>query len=202
MNVSKTKEMIVRRPRTTIKNYPPCLPGVNRVDSMNILGVTYQENLTCSHQVQRVVARGAQTLYAIRTLRNHGLSGSRLWEVTQATFLSRLTYASQAWTGMLDSNGRARLQGIVQRAIRQGFLPDSQRPFDKLCEEADQRLFRDVLTNPHHVLHHLLPPIKSAYNAKLRPRAHNREIPADKHEYLFSRNNFITHMLHLGSFKR
>ena len=65
---------------------------------------------------RKLVARGAQTLYAIRTLRNHGLSGQRLWEVTQSTFLSRLTYASQAWyglVGMLDANGKARLESTL-----------------------------------------------------------------------------------------
>jgi hypothetical protein len=117
LNVSKTKEMIVRRPRTKLKNPPPCLPGVTRVESINILGVLFKNDFKCTEQMDRLVARGAQTLYAIRTLRNHGLSGQRLWEVTQSTFLSRLTYASQAWYGMLDANGKARLESTLQKAI-------------------------------------------------------------------------------------
>ena len=195
LNVSKTKEMIVRRPRTKLKNPPPCLPGVTRVESMNILGVIFQDDLKCTEQVDRLVARGAQTLFAIRTLRNHGLSGQRLWEVTQSTFLSRLTYASQAWYGMLDANGKARLESTLQKAIKQGFLPQNHKTFAETCYVADKRLFRDVLMNPHHVLHHLLPPVKSEYHSKLRPRAHNREIPNDVHDYMFTRNNFITRML-------
>ena len=90
--------------------------------------------------------------YAIRTLRNHGLSGQRLWEVTQSTFLSRL-YASQAWYGMLDANGKARLESTLQKAIKQGFLPQNHKTFAETCDVADQRLFRDVLMNPHDVLH-------------------------------------------------
>ena len=129
LNVSTTKEMIVRRPRTKLKNPPPCLPGVTRVESMNILGVILQDDLNCTEQVDRLVARGAQTLYAIRTLRDHGLSGQRLWEVTQSTFLSRLTYASQAWYGMLDANGKARLESTLQKAIKQGFLPQNHKTF-------------------------------------------------------------------------
>ena len=185
----------MRRPRTKLKNPPPCLPGVTRVESMNILGVILQDDLKCTEQVDRLVARGAQTLYAIRTLRNHGLSGQPLWEVTQSTFLSRLTYASQAWYGMLDANGKARLESTLQKAIKQGFLPQNHKTFAETCDVADQRLFRDVLMNPHHVLHHLLPPVKSEYHSKLRPRAHNREIPNDVHDYMFTRNNFITRML-------
>ena len=58
---------------------------------------TVQETM----QVDRLVVRGAQTMYALGTLKHHGLSGPPLWEVTRATFIARLTYASQAWWGLL-----------------------------------------------------------------------------------------------------
>ena len=66
----------------------------------------------------RLVARGAQTMYAIGTLRRHGLTGPLLWEVTRATFIARLTYASQAWWGLLDSQGRSRLEGVLKKITR------------------------------------------------------------------------------------
>jgi hypothetical protein len=96
---------------------------------------------------------------------------------------------------MLDANGKARLESTLQKAIKQGFLPQNHKTFAETCDEADQRLFRDVLMNPHHVLHHLLSPVKSEYHSKLRPRAHNREIPNDVHDYMFTCNNFIIRML-------
>ena len=48
----------------------------------------------------------AQTMYALRLLRSQGLNGPNLWEVTRATLVSRLTYASQAWCGMITEGGK------------------------------------------------------------------------------------------------
>jgi hypothetical protein len=197
LNVAKTKEMIVRRPRGKKTSFPPEFAGITRVASMNILGVIFQENFTFELHVDRLVAKGAQTMYAIRTLRHHGLGGHNLWDVARSTLLSRLTYASQAWWGLLDAGEKSKLQGILNKAIKQGLLPLNHSSFSDLCNEADQRMFSAVLGNPNHVLSHLLPPVKQTkYN--LRPRVHNREIPADR-DTLF-RNTYLMHMLYLDSF--
>ena len=197
LNVSKTKEMIVKRPHTKT-DIPPVTPGVERVTFMNILGVMFQENMSFTMQVDRLVARGAQTMYALGTLKNHGLNNCALWEVTRATLLSRLTYASQAWWGMLDGAGRQRLQGIVNRAIKRGFLPSAQPTIAEICDNADRCLFTAILGNPCHVLHHLLPPVKLAKN-RLRQRNHNRELPPIKENSL-TRKAFISRMLLLDSY--
>ena len=96
LNLSKTKEMIVKRPHTKT-DIPPVTPGVERVAFMNIVGVMFQGNMSFTMQVDRLVARSAQTMYTLNTLKNRELSNCALWEVTCATLLSRLTYASQAW---------------------------------------------------------------------------------------------------------
>ena len=36
-------------------------------------------------------------------LKAHGLDGQALWEVTQATLVARLLYASSAWSGFVKS---------------------------------------------------------------------------------------------------
>ena len=198
LNVSKTKEMIVRRPRCRKKfDPPPVLKGISRVSNMNILGVVLQDNFSFNAQVDRMCSQGAQTLYAIRTLSYHGLSGPPLWEVTRATLLSRLTYASQAWWGLLDASGKAKMQALLGKAIKQGFLPQSQPSFTDICNAADQRLFSSILLNPNHVLHHYLTPVKqTSYN--FRPRAHNRMVPRTK-DSLFKKT-FIIKMLCLDSY--
>ena len=56
LNVSKTKEMIVKRPHTKT-DIPPVTSGVERVAFMNILGVMFQENMSFTMQVDRLVAR-------------------------------------------------------------------------------------------------------------------------------------------------
>ena len=46
------------------------------------------------------------------------------------------------------------------------------------CIQADQNLFNEVLHNPDHVLHRLLPPVAhTSHNFNLRPRAHDRSLP-------------------------
>jgi len=189
--------MIVKRPHTKT-DIPPVTPGVERVAFMNILGVMFQENMSFTMQVDRLVARGAQTMYALGTLKNHGLNNCALWEVTRATLLSRLTYASQAWWGMLDGTGRQRLQGIINRAVKRGFLPSTQPTIAEICDNADKCLFSAILKNPYHVLHHLLPPVKLAKN-RLRQRNHNRELPPIKENSL-TRKAFISRMLLLDSY--
>ena len=197
LNVDKSKEMIIKRPRTRSAAPPPLL-GIERVESMNILGVIFQCNLSFTMQVDRLVVRGAQTMYALGTLKHHGLSGPPLWEVTRATFIARLTYASQAWWGLLDAQGRARLEKVLNKAVREGFLPKRHPSFAQICDSADEQMFGDILKNPKHVLHHLLPPVSEA-KSRLRTRAHDREMPA-ANQNTFTRKTFINRMLMLNSY--
>ena len=138
LNVDKSKEMIIKRPRPRTRSaVPPPLLGIECVESMNILGVIFQCNLSFTMQVDRLVVRGAQTMYALGTLKHHGLSGPPLWEVTRATFIARLTYASQAWWGLLDAQGRDRLEKVLNKAVREGFLPKRHPSFAQICDSAD-----------------------------------------------------------------
>ena len=118
--------MIVKRPHTKI-DIPPGTPGVERVAFMNILGVIFQENMSFTMQVDRLVARGAQTMYAIGTLKNHGLNNCALWEVTRATLLSRLTQSCPrvGWTrgsGRVGSRFCRILAGRVGSGQHFGFF--------------------------------------------------------------------------------
>ena len=104
LNTSKSMEMIIHRPRTKLEklSVPPPSRGVTRVTSMVILGVTITDTLSFEQHVTNVSARCAQTGYALRILRAHGLNGPALWNVTRATLISKLIYASPAWFGYLD----------------------------------------------------------------------------------------------------
>ena len=133
----------------------------------------------------------------LRISKHHGLCGPPLWEIARATLMSRLTYASPAWWGFIDCEGKWRLQSIITKAIKQGFLPSSQPSFNEVCYTIDLGLFKSILTNPNHVLHHLLPPIKDNLH-NLRPRAHNRSIPLIKDSVF--RKTFITRMICMNSY--
>jgi len=62
-------------------------------------------------------------MYALKTIRAHGLNGNELWDVTRATLVSQLLYASPAWWGYLKVDEKNRLQSIIKKAIRYGYLP-------------------------------------------------------------------------------
>ena len=106
--------------------------------------------------------------------------------------ISRLTYASPAWYGYLNKNSLNKIQGVINRFKRYGYLPANQEDFSVICEIADNRLFNTVLNNRNHVLHQLLPPVKlTPYD--LRTRSHNHSLPrADNNR----RKNFIYRLLY------
>ena len=168
LNDSKTKELVVRRPRTKANTLPTPLVGVERVDVMNVLGVLIDGRLSFREHIDWISTKSAQSLYALRNLRAHGL-----WTVTEATLISRITYASQSWWGFIGSGDLQRIESVIRRVTRQGFLAPDRPDFVHRCAVADSTLINQVLSNR---LHHLLPDVKkSGYH--LRPRAHDRVIP-------------------------
>ena len=106
LNASKSKKMIIRRPQFNQAALPHPIPGIERVDSMNILGVILRCDLSFHEQVERLASQSAQTMDALRMLRSQGLSDPNLWEVAEATLVSRLSYASQVWWGMIRESER------------------------------------------------------------------------------------------------
>jgi len=79
LNRHKSKEIIVTLSRRSKRatNPRPCLPGIQRVSSLKILGVTITDKLSVSDHVQDVVRKCAQSLHVIRVLRRHGMNDRR-----------------------------------------------------------------------------------------------------------------------------
>ena len=68
--------------------------------------------------------------------------------------------------------------------------------FVHICQEQDNKLFTQILSNEHHVLHQLLPPIRNIPYS-LRPRVHDYELPVVNNTM---RKNFIIRMLYVNTF--
>ena len=83
--------------------------------------------------------------YALQTIRAHGLNRNALWDVTSATLVSQLLYASPAWWGYFKADERNRLQAVIKKAIRYGYLPRSFSILDELREDSDEKLFFPAL---------------------------------------------------------
>ena len=94
---------------------------------------------------------------------------------------------------------RQKVDGFLRRSTRARFCSRNEPNLSDICLEADQNLFRNVLHNPQHVLHQLLPPVSAtSHSYSLRTRTHDRQLP-DRLSRLAD-CNFITLMLFYQSY--
>src|SRR6218665_214676 len=140
-----------------------------------------------SEHLDQILSSCASSCYALRVHRCHGLPTPQLQEVARASTVASLMYASPSWWGFTSAGDRERMERLINKLKRCGFLPMSAPSASTLANEADQRLFRSVTRNPNHVLHKLLPDVRRAsYN--LRPRAHaGFELPLKDDSKIISR---------------
>ena len=74
LNLTLSQEIIFTDQRRKTKfSIPDKIPLLQRVQTIKILGVTFTSGLSVMLHVQSVIAACAQTLYAMRVLRKHGL---------------------------------------------------------------------------------------------------------------------------------
>ena len=86
--------MIVRRPRNMLGgDLPKIIPGLTRVDHLKILGVTLSEHFSFDVHVKNIIVKARQSMYALRVLVAHGLSGVALYDVVISTTVARMLYA-------------------------------------------------------------------------------------------------------------
>ena len=194
INTSKTYEMIVKR-KGKLHGLisPPLIPDIKRVNCLKILGVTFSDTLSVGSHVSGLVSKCNQNLYALKILRAHGLHGLALHDVCRTMLMNRLAYASPAWAGFATKEELHWLQSVLKKARRWGLDGGYALPtLQEIHSTADDKLFRSILRNPDHVLHHLLPPITSHLH-NLRPRRHNRQLEVVN---TVMARNFMTRMLH------
>ena len=148
--------MIVRKPRTGSSTNPPAItPGIERVREMVVLGVTLTDTLSFRQHVDRIVARTAQTSYALRLLRSHGLGAPQLFDVARATLVAQLTYASPALAGFINCEDKARLQSVLNPYTPKGGL---QQPPCSFSPGSFSRIFfteRLQIADPTYLRHFL-----------------------------------------------
>ena len=160
-----------------------------RVNSIRVLGVTLRYDLCMTTHIEETLASCSSTLYALRVLRSHGLPSHSLHEVAKMTTIAHLMYASPAWWGYANSSDKAKIEQLINRMRRCGFLPSTAPSGSALAGLADERLLKAVCSDPNHVLRHHFPPVRDIkYN--LRPRPHPFTLPARDDR------NFIPRILH------
>ena len=197
LNQNKCEEIIFTRPRMRSKlDLPDPVPGIARVSYVKILGVIVSENLSVKTHIDATVASCNRGLFALRTLKSHGLAGSALHQVYNAIITSKLLYASSAWWGYATVEDKTRLEHFIMRSKRMGFCSQTHPLIETLVEVADSHLLNQICSNQTHVLHPLLPPNKT-HTHSLRPRAHTRQLPplSNFNASLYIKKNFISRAL-------
>ena len=175
--MTKSQEIIFTDQRRKTKfSIPDKIPLLQRVQTIKIFGVTFTSSLSVTLHVQSVIAACAQTLYALRVLRKHGLCDDSLHDILRAVAVAKLMYASNAWWGFSNANDRQKIFAFIRRCIRTGFCSPDLADFHDLYISSDEKLFNKILTCPNHILRTLLPP-PTAQNYSLRNRPHNRQLP-------------------------
>jgi len=87
---------------------------------LKVLGVTLTNGLSVSLHVQNVITTCAQTLYALRVLRAHGLCDSALQIIFRAVIVAKLMYGSSAWWGFTSTMDCQKVKAFIRRSIRAG----------------------------------------------------------------------------------
>ena len=130
--------------------------------------------LSASDLVRGIISDSAQTLYALRVLRAHGMCDAALQAIYKSVVVAKLLYASSAWAGFITAADRQRVDVFFRRSTRCGFCPSDIRSFEELLKTSDEQLFGKIIRNRHHLLCKHPPPLSSAsQNYDLRPRIHN-----------------------------
>ena len=121
------------------------MPGIPRVDSIKILGVTINNRLSVCEHINQTISACGQSLFALKTLRAHGMQDRTLQVIYKSVTLSKLLYAATAWRGFALSQDIQRIEAFVKKSIRFGFYTKCAPTFVDLCCKSDTRCSNQLL---------------------------------------------------------
>src|SRR6218665_2977549 len=100
-------------------------------------------------------------------------------------------YAAPAWWGFAGEGNSQRLECLITRMRRSGYLPTDFPDFASLAEDADHNLFNSIRRNKIHVLPHYFVE-RSISTHLLRLRAHNFVLPLRDNRNFVSRASCLS----------
>jgi Reverse transcriptase (RNA-dependent DNA polymerase) len=112
---------------------PSC--GFDRIEHIKALGVTITRKLSVTPHIDELLSACAKTLFALRTLRQHGLPSACIQDIFQATVVAEMSYASQAWWGYANVADRSRLECFLQSCVRLGYRSATSPTLASVCDE-------------------------------------------------------------------
>ena len=85
------------------------------------------------------------------------MNNEGLQDVFRAKIVSKLNYASPAWSGFASQLDINTIDRFLNKAKKLNFYPTEGPTITQLWSNADDKLFQKIQDNPHHVLYKLLP---------------------------------------------
>jgi len=100
--------------------------------------------------------------------------------IFKSVVVVKLVYAASSWWGFATADDRKRLQAVIRRGIRSGLCEEHHKTVEELVEEADDKLFNNVMYNKQHVPHPTLPgTMDTKYHVRPRPTTLSSSQKAD-----------------------
>jgi len=87
----------------------------------------------------------AQTQYAHRVVRSHDLNTAGLQTIYQSVVVSKLLYASSAWSGFTSAADRQRVNACLRRSKRCGLCPPDLMTFEQLFRTSGPAALQQTL---------------------------------------------------------
>jgi len=149
----------------------------------------FSRKFSISQNVNNLIAACSQSLFALQTLRQHGLPDDAIHEVFQAVVINKLTHASPAWWGFASANDKNHLEAFLRKFAKLAYRIKRSKTFASICDDADCKLFTCITGNTQHLLYPLLPNEREHhYTQSLCQRSHNFQLLPDRTSVLRDKN--------------
>jgi len=120
--ITKTKELVFRRPNPRLVIHPVSLDQVEQVQYAKLLGIALSETLHFDNHVWlNTLKVCSQRTYLFTLLRDQGMPQLRLNTIFQAIIISKITYAIPAWHGFLTGEQVGQINAFLKRCYKYGF---------------------------------------------------------------------------------
>jgi hypothetical protein len=179
LNIDKTKCIIFKNIKSRRKINPSILDGIETVDSIKILGVTFDNHLRFDKHVESLLKVIASRMFIVKRASYQVIRKVQLTIIFNGFVIPKLLYCSEIWSAYCNVKQKHKFDSIIKVAMKLGLLEKTN--FEKICSIKDQKLFTKVTSNQRHLLHDLLP-AKRANRYNCRERFHNFSLPCVRTE--------------------
>ena len=111
LNLTKTKEIVFKRPRVRCFHLPPAIDNIEQVDSNKLLRILLS-----------ILSQCTQRMYLLKLLKHQGMSQQQLSVIAHSIIVSRILYALPAWGGFLSVELKNKINAFFKRLKRFGYV--------------------------------------------------------------------------------